>query len=202
MVGQFWFFVILWRRFRATLVRRYIWAMHSMQIDAGGKTRTRPGAERSLGAQHDRHGGHWAVHRDSAGDCGHGRAAMPAGVGGGRDRGAGRCVRVGGTGRGDAGSGRQLRLFARGVRASEVGAAAVVPGDLADDFSGTVGAGVGLNRIRGVFHVSGSARQVWPESGGRRGGNHVDDSALPPHHDRRQNFDAAVDRRVLAQSRG
>src|SRR6185437_14633684 len=97
-----------------------------------------------------------------------GGAAMPAGVGGGRARGARGCVRVGGTRRGDAGSGRQLRLFARGLWTGEMGAAAVVPGDLADDFSRAAGAGVRLNRLRGIFHVSGSARQVWAESGGRR----------------------------------
>src|SRR5258706_10296763 len=48
-----------------------------------GKTRSRPRPHGSRGLEHERDGGDWSLHRDSAGDSGDGRAAVFTGVVGG-----------------------------------------------------------------------------------------------------------------------
>src|SRR4029077_6817204 len=125
---------------------------------ARGTTRTRARPERGCGAEHERDGRDRAVHRDSAGDSGHERAAMPAGVGGGRGAFAARWAGVGRTWRGDAARWRHVRVSARDLRTGARRAAVVVSLYLADTHSGAAGGGLGRDRFFTIPDVSGSAR--------------------------------------------
>src|SRR5258708_33214785 len=62
-----------------------LWPLLTIHAHASaiGKTRSRPRPHGSPGLEHERDGGNWALHRDSAGDSGDGRAAVFTGVAGG-----------------------------------------------------------------------------------------------------------------------
>src|SRR3977135_4596044 len=62
-----------------------LWPLRDTHVptSAIGKTRPRSRSHGVRGAQHERDGGDWAVHRDSAGNSGDGRAAVLIGVVGG-----------------------------------------------------------------------------------------------------------------------
>src|SRR5258706_16390658 len=63
-----------------------LWPLLTIHAHASaiGKTRSRPRPHGSPGLEHERDGGNWALHRDSAGDSGDGRAAVFTAVAGGR----------------------------------------------------------------------------------------------------------------------
>src|SRR6185437_17098814 len=82
---------------------------------------------------------------------------------------------------------------ARGVRAGEMGTAAFVSGDLADDLSGAAGDGIRVDWICRVLQLFASAGEIRAKSGSGRGGNCVGDFAVPEDFRCGQNFDAAMD---------
>src|SRR5580692_7545797 len=84
-------------------------------------------------------------------------------MGGGSSACAARWVRVVGAGSGDAAGGRQLRIFARGLRAGAHGPDDVVFVCVADADSGAAVDGVGGDRIFAVCVVFVSAGKVWTE---------------------------------------
>src|SRR2546427_1085709 len=81
-----------------------LWPLRDTHVHttAIGKTRPRPRPHGVCGAEHERDGGDWAVHRDSAGNSGDGRAAVFAGVVRGRCTFPVRWTGVGRAWRGDA----------------------------------------------------------------------------------------------------
>src|ERR1700733_13517447 len=131
---------------------------------ARGSTRTRARPERGRRAEHERDGRDRPVHRDTACDSGDGRAAMPAGVGGGGGALSSRRARLGGTRRGHAARGRHVRVSPRDLRAGTRRTADVVSLHLADAYSGAACGGLGRNWFFAIPHVSRSARKISAES--------------------------------------
>src|SRR6266478_3038616 len=81
-----------------------LWPLRATHVHttAIGKTRPRPRPHGVRGAEHERDGGDWAVHRDSTGNSGDGRAAVFAGMVGRRSALASGRLGVGRARRGDA----------------------------------------------------------------------------------------------------
>src|SRR5882762_8320690 len=62
-----------------------LWRLHAIHVHASAIGKTRPSSRPHgvCGAEHERDGGDWPVHRDSTGDSSDGRAAVFAGMVGG-----------------------------------------------------------------------------------------------------------------------
>src|SRR6266403_3023799 len=104
--------------FSASHASDMLWPLRATHVhtSAIGKARPRPRPHGACGAEHERDGGDWAVHRDSAGNSGDGRAAVFVGMVGGRNALTGGRSSVGRARRGDAARRRHLRISARGLR--------------------------------------------------------------------------------------
>src|SRR3979490_648252 len=68
--------------FSASHASDMLWPLRDTHVhtSAIGKTRPRPRPHGVWGAEHERDGGDWTVHRDTAGNSGDGRAAVFAGM--------------------------------------------------------------------------------------------------------------------------
>src|SRR6266853_5339583 len=115
-----------------------LWPLRATHVHASaiGKARSRPRPHGVCGAEHERNGGDWTVHRDSAGYSGDGRAAVLIGVVGGRTALASGRPGVGRARRGDAARRPHVRISARGLRSGARRAPDVFPVYLADTDSG------------------------------------------------------------------
>src|SRR5579862_4917044 len=109
--------------------------------------RARPRPRRSHLPEHDFHGRHRPVRRDSLRRPGDAWAAMPDRVGRRRAARALRRLHLGRTRRRDARRGRQLRFSARSLRSRALGPPDVVPIHLADALPGPAQRCFGLARI-------------------------------------------------------
>src|SRR5882762_6183105 len=174
-----------------------LWPLRATHVhtSAIGKTRPRPWPHGVRGAEHERDGRDWAVHRDTAGHSGDGRAAVFAGMVGGRNTLAGGRPGVGRARRGDAARRRHVRISARGLRSGARRALDVFPVHLADADSGAAGSRFWRDWFLAIPHLPGPARQVPTESGFRRAGRFPDRAALPQDRGRRPDLEVSLDRR-------
>src|SRR3970040_2314926 len=99
-------------------------------------------------------------------------------------------MRVGGTRRGDAGGGRELRFFARGVRAEKMGTIDVVFIYLADDVSSAAGDGQRGDRVWRIFDVPGEAGAGAGTRGARRADRVSIIFVIQENYNHRKNFHA------------
>src|SRR3982074_284392 len=139
-----------------------LWPLRDTHVhtSAFGKTRPRPRPHGVCGAEHERDGRDWAVHRDSAGNSGNGRAAVFAGMVGGRTALAGGRSSVGRARCGDAARRRHVRISARGLRSGTRRAPDVFPVHLADADPGAARGCFGRGWVLPIPHLPGPARQV------------------------------------------
>src|SRR6267143_7234943 len=135
--------------FSASHASDMLWPLRATHVHttAIGKTRPRPRPHGVCGAEHERDGGDWTVHRDSAGNSGDGRAAVLIGVVGGRTALAGGRPGVGRARSGDAACRRHVRISARGLRSGTRRAPDVFPVHLADADPGAASGGFGRDRL-------------------------------------------------------
>src|SRR5258708_341166 len=175
-----------------------LWPLVAIHAHASaiGKTRSRPRPRGSPGLEHERDGGNWALHRDSAGDSGDGRAAVFTGVAGGCAAFTRGRSGVGRTRSGDAASRRHIRIFARGLRSGTRRAPDVFSVHLANADPGAASGSFGRDRFFAIPHLPRSSRRLPTKSRFSCAGSFSDRAALSPDRRPRPPLKIFLDRRL------